>query len=120
MGPMDHMNGETKSFSRLNKNRPQELTSKKPISTFRNIFQSKKKEFVDPRFSSAFGEYKPELFRKSYSFINDIRLREKDVIFIENLIKYNLLFVIVTLFRNCYNNLKPKMIFKKRIKLNQL
>ena len=118
-GPMAHIDGEIKSFNRLNKNRPQELSSKKPISTFRNIFQSKKKEFIDPRFSSAFGEYKPELFRKSYGFINDIRLREKDVIF-KKLKLNNLIFVIVALLRNFYNNLKWKTIFKKRIKLNQL
>jgi ribosomal RNA-processing protein 36 len=71
---------QIKTFTRLNKNRPQELSSKKPCSTYRNIFQVKKRECIDPRFSSAFGEYKPELFRKSYSFINDIRQREKEVI----------------------------------------
>ena len=60
--------------------RPQELTSKKPVSVFRNLFQVKKKEEpIDPRFNSAFGEYKPEFFRKRYSFINDLRIKEKEV-----------------------------------------
>ena len=39
-----------------------------------------KKESIDPRFSSAFGEYRPEAFRKQYGFINDLRLKEKQVI----------------------------------------
>lgn len=71
--------GEIKSFKRLNKNRPQELTSKKPVSTFRNIFQVHKKEPIDPRFNSAIGVYKPEVFRKRYGFVNDMRLNEKQV-----------------------------------------
>ncbi len=60
--------------------RPQEISSKRPVTTFRNIFQVKKREIIDPRFNSAYGEYKPELFRKSYGFINDIRKREIEVI----------------------------------------
>ena len=59
--------------------RPQELSSKRPVSTFRNIFQAKKREVIDPRFNSAFGEYKPEFFRKRYGFINEMRQRDKEV-----------------------------------------
>ena len=70
---------KSKDFKRLNKNRPQEISSKKRVSSFRNVFQVKKKEFIDPRFNSAFGEYKPEFFRKRYTFINEIRVKEKDV-----------------------------------------
>lgn len=70
---------KSKSFGRLNKNRPRELTSKRPVSSLRSIVPVKKQEFIDPRFSSAFGEYKPDLFRKSYGFINDIRMNETDV-----------------------------------------
>ena len=67
-------------FVCLSTNRPQEMSSKRPVSFFRNVFQTKTKhEAIDPRFSSAFGEYKPELFRKSYSFIHDLRHKEKDV-----------------------------------------
>ena len=99
-------NPNNKTFKRLNKNRfiilincflllffsklirvrlmrrPQELSSKKPVSVFRNVFQVKKnQEPIDPRFNSAFGEYKPEFFRKRYSFINDLRMREKEVFY---------------------------------------
>ena len=45
----------------------------------RNIFQVKKREIIDPRFNSAFGEYKPEFFRKQYGFIHEMRKNEKDV-----------------------------------------
>jgi ribosomal RNA-processing protein 36 len=67
------------SFKRLNKNRPQEVTSKKPVSSYRQVFQTQKRELIDPRFNSAFGEYKPENFRKSYGFIKDMRENEKKV-----------------------------------------
>lgn len=76
-----NFDGKSKLFKRLNKNRPQELSSKRPVSTYRQVFQATKKESIDPRFNSAFGEYKPEFFRKSYSFINDIRTNEKKVPF---------------------------------------
>jgi ribosomal RNA-processing protein 36 len=66
-------------FKRLNHNRPRELSSKKPVSKFRNIFQAKKREFIDPRFSSAMGEYRPEVFRKQYAFVNDMRKRDVEV-----------------------------------------
>ncbi len=33
----------------------------------------------DPRFDDLSGEYKPEIFEKTYKFINDIRHREKEV-----------------------------------------
>lgn len=68
-----------KLFTRLNKNRPQEISSKKRVSIHRNVFQAKKREPIDPRFSQAIGEYKPEVFRKRYGFINDMRKSEKEV-----------------------------------------
>ena len=33
----------------------------------------------DPRFDDLSGEYKPEIFEKTYRFINDIRSSEKEV-----------------------------------------
>jgi ribosomal RNA-processing protein 36 len=71
---------QAKSFKRANKNRPQELTSKKPVPIYRNIFQTKKHESIDPRFSSAFGDYNPNVFRKTYGFLQEMRLKEKEVI----------------------------------------
>jgi ribosomal RNA-processing protein 36 len=68
-----------RSFKRLNKNRPREMTSKKPVPKFRNVFNVKKQELIDPRFNSALGEYRPEVFRKQYGFVNDMRKNEIDV-----------------------------------------
>ncbi len=72
-----------KTFSRLNKNRPQELSSKRPVSTFRSILPVKKQECIDPRFSSAFGEYQPDRFRQSYGFIHELRMKEKEALGLE-------------------------------------
>lgn len=33
----------------------------------------------DPRFDDLSGEYKPEIFEKTYKFIDDIKQREKKV-----------------------------------------
>lgn len=35
--------------------------------------------FRDPRFDDLSGEYKPEIFEKTYKFIDDIKHREKEV-----------------------------------------
>lgn len=35
--------------------------------------------FRDPRFDDLSGEYKPQIFEKTYKFINDIKHREKVV-----------------------------------------
>jgi ribosomal RNA-processing protein 36 len=56
------------------------MSSKRPVSQFRNIYQVKKKECIDPRFNSAFGEYDPDYFRKQYNFINDLRKNEKETL----------------------------------------
>jgi ribosomal RNA-processing protein 36 len=70
------------SYKRLNKNRPREMSSKRPVTTLRQVFSDKKvkkREVVDPRFEAAYGEYEPDFFRKNYAFINDIRKNEKEV-----------------------------------------
>lgn len=33
----------------------------------------------DPRFDDLSGEYKPEIFEKTFKFINDIKLKEREV-----------------------------------------
>lgn len=35
--------------------------------------------FRDPRFDDLSGEYKPQIFEKTYKFIDDIKHREKEV-----------------------------------------
>lgn len=40
---------------------------------------SRPQMFRDPRFDDLSGEYKPEIFEKTYKFIDDIKSREKHV-----------------------------------------
>ncbi|KAK8786911.1 hypothetical protein V5799_023310 [Amblyomma americanum] len=65
-------------FTRENKNRPREMSAKRQVPVFREVFQVKKKVHQDPRFSASTGEFDEKVFRESYSFINDIRAKERD------------------------------------------
>uniref|UniRef100_A0A3B5APE2 rRNA biogenesis protein RRP36 n=1 Tax=Stegastes partitus TaxID=144197 RepID=A0A3B5APE2_9TELE len=70
---------ETSKKKRLNKNRPMEISAKKPAPFLRQVVPVRKPTLRDPRFDDLSGEYKPEIFEKTYKFINDIRHREKEV-----------------------------------------
>uniref|UniRef100_A0A3B4AWX7 rRNA biogenesis protein RRP36 n=1 Tax=Periophthalmus magnuspinnatus TaxID=409849 RepID=A0A3B4AWX7_9GOBI len=63
---------------RLNKNRPMEVSAKRPVQFLRQVVSAKKSTLRDPRFDDLSGEYKADIFEKTYSFINDIKLREKE------------------------------------------
>ncbi|XP_010871364.2 ribosomal RNA processing protein 36 homolog [Esox lucius] len=65
---------------RLNKNRPMEISAKRPAPFLRQVVQVKKTVSRDPRFDDLSGEYKPEIFEKTYRFINDIKQREREVV----------------------------------------
>ncbi|KAK7930445.1 hypothetical protein WMY93_006840 [Mugilogobius chulae] len=65
---------------RLNKNRPMEVSAKRPVSFLRQVVSVKKSTLRDPRFDDLSGEYKADIFEKTYGFINDIKHREKEVI----------------------------------------
>ncbi|XP_012488708.1 uncharacterized protein LOC105801904 isoform X1 [Gossypium raimondii] len=54
---------------RANKNRPMELSSKKPVRSFRQVIQAPKKVVRDPRFESLCGNLDVEGFRKRYNFL---------------------------------------------------
>ncbi|MEQ2277953.1 hypothetical protein XENORESO_010269 [Xenotaenia resolanae] len=71
---------EVSSKKRLNKNRPMEISAKKPPSFLRQVIPVKKSTWRDPRFDSLSGEYKPEIFEMTYKFINDLKHREKEII----------------------------------------
>ncbi|XP_060882295.1 ribosomal RNA processing protein 36 homolog isoform X1 [Labrus mixtus] len=70
-------NGKKK---RLNKNRPMEISAKRPAPFLRQVVSVKKPMSRDPRFDDLSGEYKPEIFEKTYRFINDIKQGEKEII----------------------------------------
>lgn len=74
-------NKSNNSFKRINKNRPQEMSSKKPTKQLREVFPIKKsekelKQRRDPRFQEECGQYSANVFDKTYSFLNDIRDKE--------------------------------------------
>ncbi|KAL8498349.1 hypothetical protein ACS0TY_021609 [Phlomoides rotata] len=58
-----------KKGGRANKNRPMEMSSKKPVSRFREVIQVPKKMVRDPRFESLCGELDVDGFKKRYNFI---------------------------------------------------
>ncbi|CAN9510700.1 unnamed protein product [Ophioblennius macclurei] len=70
----------SKKKKRLNKNRPTEVSSKRPAPFLRQVISVRKPMLRDPRFDDLSGEYKAEIFDKTYKFIEDIKSREKQVI----------------------------------------
>ncbi|XP_071787422.1 ribosomal RNA processing protein 36 homolog [Asterias amurensis] len=65
-----------KKFKRANKNRPQEVTSKVPVSRFRNVIAVKESVRRDPRFDDLSGQYNEAAFNSNYSFMEGVRRRE--------------------------------------------
>lgn len=76
---------KTKEFKRENKNRPREMSAKKPVSTFREIVPVKKVVARDPRFDSLCGTFNEKAFKHSYAFIND--LKKNDLKILQNELK---------------------------------
>ncbi|XP_048843418.1 ribosomal RNA processing protein 36 homolog [Brienomyrus brachyistius] len=74
------MLGTEKGKKRLNKNRPMEVSAKKPVPFLRHVLPVKKKMPRDPRFDDLSGEYKPEIFEKTYSFIKTLKQKEKELV----------------------------------------
>nr|XP_033794965.1 ribosomal RNA processing protein 36 homolog isoform X2 [Geotrypetes seraphini]XP_033794966.1 ribosomal RNA processing protein 36 homolog isoform X2 [Geotrypetes seraphini]XP_033794967.1 ribosomal RNA processing protein 36 homolog isoform X2 [Geotrypetes seraphini] len=65
---------------RLNKNRPVEVSAKKPVPFLRQVVPVRKKVLRDPRFDSLSGEYNPDVFEKTYSFLKDIKEVEEKAV----------------------------------------
>ncbi|XP_046847902.1 ribosomal RNA processing protein 36 homolog [Xenia sp. Carnegie-2017] len=64
-------------LKRKNKNRPREMSSKRPVSIFKQAAPVAKKVNRDPRFDNLCGKFSKEHFERAYSFVDDIRSREK-------------------------------------------
>ncbi|CAB4313697.1 unnamed protein product [Prunus armeniaca] len=60
---------EEKKGGRVNKNRPMEVSCKKPVTRFREVIQGSKKVVRDPRFESLCGTLDVDGFRKRYDFL---------------------------------------------------
>mmetsp|Transcript_15116 Transcript_15116/g.36028 ORF Transcript_15116/g.36028 Transcript_15116/m.36028 type:complete len:286 (-) Transcript_15116:27-884(-) len=67
----------SKKFKRENKNRPPEMSSKRPVPRFREVFEAPKREIRDPRFESLSGKFDKQVFRKRYSFLYEEQLPEE-------------------------------------------
>uniref|UniRef100_A0A1I7VGM1 rRNA biogenesis protein RRP36 n=1 Tax=Loa loa TaxID=7209 RepID=A0A1I7VGM1_LOALO len=67
---------------RENPKRPREVSSKIPVSKFRNVFENEKLErpIFDPRFDSRCGEFNDYIYHNNYSFLDEIRQREKKIL----------------------------------------
>ncbi|CAL1540961.1 unnamed protein product [Lymnaea stagnalis] len=63
------------SFKRENKNRPTELSARRPVP--KTHFVAKEKITRDPRFDDLSGEFNEHIFKKTYSFISDVKTKEK-------------------------------------------
>jgi ribosomal RNA-processing protein 36 len=70
-----------KKKSKAEKNKPLELSSKKPVKRYEPILAiAKKHEKRDPRFDAMTGEYKESAFRAAYSFIDEYRDEETKIL----------------------------------------
>ncbi|XP_029671740.1 ribosomal RNA processing protein 36 homolog isoform X2 [Formica exsecta] len=67
-------------FKRENKNRPREISAKKPVSRFRELVSVKKVVVRDPRFDSLCGTFDEKVFKHSYAFINDLRKNDLETL----------------------------------------
>lgn len=67
---------------RRNKHAPMEVTSKRPVSRFRQIVEVSKSVKLrrDPRFDSLSGKFNEDLFEKSYSFLDDYKKSEIELV----------------------------------------
>ncbi|KAJ1834269.1 rRNA biogenesis protein rrp36 [Coemansia sp. RSA 2703] len=61
---------------RDSKKMPAMMSSKRPVSRFRQVVQTDRPQTRDPRFDSLSGNYNEDLFEKSYSFLDKQRETE--------------------------------------------
>ncbi|RMC07776.1 hypothetical protein DUI87_15245 [Hirundo rustica rustica] len=59
---------------------PLEMSAKRPVPFLRQVVPVRKKVQRDPRFDDLSGEYKPEIFLKTYSFLDSIKKQEKEMV----------------------------------------
>ncbi|XP_045776566.1 ribosomal RNA processing protein 36 homolog [Maniola jurtina] len=68
---------EAKTFKRENKNRPREMSSKKPVPMFQNVsVPLKKQEIRDPRFDPLCGTFDKKEFAENYNFLANVRIND--------------------------------------------
>ena len=66
---------------RPDKHQPQEVSSKQPCPVLRPLpslsAAPTRRRTIDPRFDRAFGHYNPDLFQKSFTFLDDLQQQER-------------------------------------------
>ncbi|XP_036442875.1 ribosomal RNA processing protein 36 homolog [Colossoma macropomum] len=67
-------------IKRLNKHRPDEISAKKSVPFLRKVVPVKKTILRDPRFDDLSGDFRPEVFKQTYKFIDEIRQREAQTV----------------------------------------
>ncbi|NXJ09057.1 RRP36 protein, partial [Odontophorus gujanensis] len=72
--------GKAPGKPQLNKKGPVEMSAKKPVPFLRQVVSVTKKVHRDPRFDDLSGEYNPEIFMKTYSFLDTIKKQEKEMV----------------------------------------
>ncbi|XP_078060677.1 ribosomal RNA processing protein 36 homolog [Mustelus asterias] len=74
-------NGDSrKKRNRPQKNRPLEMSASRPVPFLRKVVPVRKELMRDPRFDDLSGEFDPDIYNKTYSFLSEIRDKEKEVI----------------------------------------
>ncbi|KAL6469096.1 hypothetical protein MHYP_G00226200 [Metynnis hypsauchen] len=69
-----------KPMKRLNKHRPDEISAKKSVPFLRKVVPVKKTTLRDPRFDDLSGDFRPEVFKQTYKFVDEIRQREAQTV----------------------------------------
>lgn len=67
----------TTNFKRANKNRPREMSSKRPVKVTKQVIPVKKYIPRDPRFDSLCGTFDDKSFKSNYKFLNDVKKNER-------------------------------------------
>ncbi|XP_026500375.2 ribosomal RNA processing protein 36 homolog [Vanessa tameamea] len=65
-----------KVFKRENKNRPREMSSKRPVRMLREAVTVKKNEIRDPRFDPLCGTFDKKEFSENFGFLSNIRIND--------------------------------------------
>ncbi len=63
-------------MKRRNCVRPMEMSTKRPVSRFRQVIEVPKVKARDPRFDPLCGRLDQNVFESRYGFINDVRKQE--------------------------------------------
>lgn len=65
-----------RTFKRANKNRPREMSSKRPVKIEKTVIPVKTNTPRDPRFDPLCGTFDNKTFRENYGFLKDVKKKE--------------------------------------------